>query len=198
MPQSVQSQPPPLKQSCQGTSESLVEEFGEAGAGVAGKNVSISQGRATIRCRSRIWSRRTVDACCSSALLRAAATLSKSYLGTVCPSTTVLSSALQRCSSSHYAMALQVVTAALYYNFRWRSPLRCASSFCPLPRSHLRYPSLSASLPWCSPPHFPGAHLSTLPTITSALRRDSPLRYTVALFPISSWLSFALRRPPDP
>ena len=172
----------------------LVVQFSEAGVGVAGKNVSTSQGRAPIRCRNRIWSRRTVDTRCSGALLRAATTLSKSYLGTVRPSTTALSSALRQCSSPHYAMALQIVTAALYGGFRRRSPLRYVCCLCPLPALSCALPVTLSFAALALTSHFPGVHLCTLPTITSALRRDSPLCYAVALFPISSALSSSLRR----
>ena len=119
---------------------------------------------------------------------------SKSYLGTVRPSRTVLSSPLRWCSSANYAMALQFVTAALYCGFRRCSPLRCACAFYPLPALSCALPVNLSFAALALAPHYPGAHLRTLPTITSALHRYSPPCYAVAPFPIPSALPSSLRR----
>ena len=163
----------------------LVLEFSEAEVGVAGKNVSTSQGRAPIRCRNRIGSGRTVDASISGALLRAAGTLSKKLPGHCLPGTTGLSSALHRCSSLHYSMALQFVTAALYSGF-YSAP--ALSALCP--RSHVCYPSFSALLHWHSPPHSANDYLCPLPGLSSALRRCSIPQIIGALLLLAPALSF--------
>lgn len=136
----------------------------------------------------------------------------KSYLSTVRPKTTVLTSALHRCSSPHDAGALPRITQVLFPTLRHCSPIRdhgtllqlsMAMSFA-LRLRFLPFAALSFVLPitlgfasLALTSHFPGAHLRTLPTITSALCRDSPMHFVVALFPISSALSFFLRQPPD-
>ena len=61
----------------------------------------------------------------------------KSYLGIVRPGTTGLSSALCRCFSRQYTMALQSATAVLYSGFRQPSPLHCSNTLRPLSIQHL-------------------------------------------------------------
>ena len=68
----------------------------------------------------------------------------KSYLGIVRPGTTVLSSALRRCFSLQYTMALQSATAVLYSGFRRPSPLSCSYTLRPLSILHLVSAHLSA------------------------------------------------------
>ena len=105
----------------------------------------------------------------------------KSYLGIVCPSRTVLSSPLRWCSSANYAMALQFVTAALNCSFRRRSPLHCASAFCPLPALSCVLPVALSFAALALTLHYPGAHLRTLPTITSVTAQGKRHRCMNAL-----------------